>query len=85
MKTSALQGPSVMSAIEAFKPVNRTAALRRPLRLPIIDVFKGQRGGLSIGGKVEGGALKASTCAHWSSAAVLTLTAASLWAGAILR
>ena len=33
--------------------------------MPIIDVFKGQRGGQSIGGKIEGGALKASICAQW--------------------
>ena len=32
----------------------------RPLRLPINDVFKGDRGGQSIGGKLEAGALKVS-------------------------
>jgi elongation factor 1 alpha-like protein len=29
-----------------------------PLRLPIHDVFKGKHGGLSVGGKLESGAVK---------------------------
>ena len=51
-----LQGPSVVGAINAFKPSER--GTNRPFRLPISDVFKGQRGGLSVGGKLEGGAVK---------------------------
>ena len=29
-----------------------------PLRLPINDIFKGERGGQSMGGKLEAGAIK---------------------------
>lgn len=29
-----------------------------PLRLPINDVFKGDRGGQSVGGKLEAGAIR---------------------------
>lgn len=29
--------------------------------MPITDVFKGQRGGISVGGKLEGGAVKVGT------------------------
>lgn len=55
-----LQGPSVVSAIDAFKPADR--ALNKPFRMPISDVFKaGQRGGISVGGKIEGGAVQVGT------------------------
>ncbi len=50
------RGPSVVAAIDAFQPAVR--AVGRPLRLPIADVFKGQRGGMAVSGKLEGGALK---------------------------
>ena len=50
------RGPSVVAAIDAFRPAAR--ALERSLRMPIADVFKGLRGGLTVGGKLEGGALK---------------------------
>lgn len=50
--------PSVVDAIDAFRLAARPTG--RPLRMPIADVFKGPRGGLSIGGKLEGGALKVS-------------------------
>ena len=53
------QGPSVVAAINAFKPSER--ATSKPFRMPITDVFKGQRGGISVGGKLEGGAVKVGT------------------------
>ena len=56
---SSLQGPSVLQAIDAFKPAER--ATSKPFRMPITDVFKGQRGGISVGGKLEGGAVKVGT------------------------
>lgn len=54
-----MQGPCVVDAINAFKPSDR--ATSKPFRLPITDVFKGQRGGISVGGKLEGGAVKVGT------------------------
>lgn len=54
-----MQGPSVVEAINAFKPSER--ATSKPFRMPITDVFKGQRGGISVGGKLEGGAVKVGT------------------------
>ncbi|KAL3137939.1 hypothetical protein ABBQ38_005186 [Trebouxia sp. C0009 RCD-2024] len=53
------KGPSVVQAIDAFKPSER--ATNKPFRMPITDVFKGQRGGLSVGGKLEGGAVAVGT------------------------
>ncbi|KAL3150476.1 hypothetical protein ABBQ32_000300 [Trebouxia sp. C0010 RCD-2024] len=53
------KGPSVLQAIDAFKPSAR--ATNKPFRMPITDVFKGQRGGLSVGGKLEGGAVAVGT------------------------
>ncbi|DBA92996.1 TPA: hypothetical protein ACH3X2_003338 [Trebouxia sp. C0005] len=53
------KGPSVVAAINAFKPSER--ATSKPFRMPITDVFKGQRGGISVGGKLEGGAVKVGT------------------------
>lgn len=52
------RGPTVVQAIDAFKPAAR--ALNRPLRLPVADVFKAARGGVAVGGKLEAGALKVS-------------------------
>ena len=54
-----LQGFSVVGAINAFKPSER--AINRPFRLPITDVFKGQRGGVSVGKLLAGGAVKVGT------------------------
>lgn len=54
-----LQGPCVLQAIDAFKPSER--ATSKPFRMPITDVFKGQRGGVSVGGKLEGGAVAVGT------------------------
>lgn len=54
-----LQGPSVVNAIDAFKPSER--ATGKPFRMPISDVFKGQRGGICVGGKLEGGAVQVGT------------------------
>ncbi|KAK9830139.1 hypothetical protein WJX72_009959 [[Myrmecia] bisecta] len=50
------KGPTVVGIIDSFKPTQRNTG--RPLRMPIADVFKGQRGGTAVGGKLEGGALK---------------------------
>lgn len=50
------RGPSVVAAIDAFRPAAR--AVGWPLRMPIADVFKGLRSGVAVGGKLEGGALK---------------------------
>ena len=49
-------GPTVVQAIDSFQPTSRAAAAL-PLRLPVADVFKGQRGGQSLGGKLEVSAL----------------------------
>ena len=46
----------MVNAIDAFKPSER--AIQKPFRMPISDVFKGQRGGISVGGKLEGGAVQ---------------------------
>ena len=54
-----LQGPSVVQAIDAFQPSER--ATNKPFRMPITDVFNGQRGGLSVGVKLEGGAVAVGT------------------------
>lgn len=56
------RGPSVMDAIEAFRPAARI--LNRPLRMPVTDVFKGSRGGAAVGGKIEGGALKVGEASY---------------------
>ena len=45
--------------MNAFRPSER--ATSKPFRMPITDVFKGQRGGVSVGGKLEGGAVKVGT------------------------
>ena len=50
------RGPTVVQAIDAFKPGARDA--NKPLRLPVTDVFKSARGGAALGGRLAGGALK---------------------------
>lgn len=54
-----LQGCTVTEAIDKFQPAQR--AIDKPLRLPIRDVFRSQRGGTAVGGKLEAGALKPGT------------------------
>lgn len=49
------RGPTLVQAVDGFRPGHR--AVERPLRLPVSDVFKHPRGGIAVGGKVEGGAL----------------------------
>lgn len=51
-----MQGPSVADAINAFHAADRE--VHKPLRMPIVEVFKGSRGGMCISGKVEAGAMK---------------------------
>lgn len=50
------RGPTLVDAIDSFKSAERH--VDRPLRLPINDIFKGERGGQSVGGKLEAGAIK---------------------------
>ncbi|WIA29533.1 hypothetical protein OEZ86_012032 [Tetradesmus obliquus] len=50
------QGPTLVQAIDAFKPKPRNTGA--PLRMPVHDVFKARQGGVCVGGKLEGGALK---------------------------
>eukprot|EP00775_Hariotina_reticulata_P011038 gene11038-11193_t len=50
------KGPTLVQAIDAFVPKPRNTAA--PFRLAVHDVFKGRQGGLCVGGKVEGGAVK---------------------------
>lgn len=45
------QGPSLLQAIDALVPPAR--AVEHPLRVSVSDVFKGQRGGVVAGGKIE--------------------------------
>lgn len=45
------QGPTLLQAIDALPPPAR--AVDRPLRVSVSDVFKGPRGGVVVGGKVE--------------------------------
>lgn len=66
------RGPTLVQAIDAFRLAPRGA--ERPLRMPVSDVFKGARGGIAVGGKLEAGALKvrsvllsASGCGHKST------------------
>lgn len=51
-----MQGRSVAEAINAFQPAERD--VQRPLRMPIVEVFKGGRGAICISGKIEAGAMK---------------------------
>ncbi len=44
-------GPTLLQAIDALAPPAR--AVERPLRVSVSDVFKGTRGGIVAGGKVE--------------------------------
>eukprot|EP00879_Flechtneria_rotunda_P016026 GHRR01016762.1.p1 GENE.GHRR01016762.1~~GHRR01016762.1.p1 ORF type:complete len:694 (+),score=227.63 GHRR01016762.1:236-2317(+) len=50
------QGPTLVEAIDAFTPKLRNTGA--PLRLAVHDAYKGRQGGLCVGGKLEGGALK---------------------------
>ena len=43
-------------AIDHFKPTNRL--LEKPLRLPVADVQRSGKAGVTVGGKLEGGALR---------------------------
>lgn len=54
-------GPTVVQAVDSFQP--RERATERPLRLPVSDVTtKGkQGGGVGVGGKLEGGAVRVGT------------------------
>ncbi len=52
-------GPTLVQAIDGFKPTARDAS--KPLRLPVTDVFKSARGGAALGGRLAGGALKVLT------------------------
>lgn len=56
-----LQGPCLVSAIDEFALPHRSTD--RPLRLPVSEVSGGGRGGVAVtvGGKVEGGALRIGT------------------------
>ena len=47
-----------MQAVDNFKAPEHPTSL--PLRLPVSDVGRGPRGGMSVGGKVEAGALMVS-------------------------
>lgn len=47
---------SPTQAIDAFRPTHRL--LERPLRLPVSDVARAGKGGVTVGGKLEGGALR---------------------------
>lgn len=49
-------GPTLVQAIDNFRSARRVVEM--PLRLPIGDIFKGDRGGQSVGGKLEAGAIK---------------------------
>lgn len=48
--------PSSPQAIDAFHPTHRL--LERPLRLPVTDVVRSGKAGVTVGGKLEGGALR---------------------------
>ncbi|KAK9822587.1 hypothetical protein WJX74_007878 [Apatococcus lobatus] len=50
------QGPSVADAIDSFQAADRD--IHKPLRMPIVEVFKSSRGALCISGKVEAGVMK---------------------------
>ena len=45
------QGPTLLQAIDSLPAPAR--AVDRPLRVSVSDVFKGPRGGVVVGGKVE--------------------------------
>lgn len=50
------KGPTLVQAIDAFEPAERRLSL--PLRLPINDVARAERGGHCVSGKIEAGAIK---------------------------
>ncbi|EFN56452.1 hypothetical protein CHLNCDRAFT_35207 [Chlorella variabilis] len=50
------RGPTLAQAIDAFSPTHRL--VEKPLRLPVSDVVRGGKAGVTVGGKLEGGALR---------------------------
>ncbi|PSC70924.1 HBS1 isoform X1 isoform B [Micractinium conductrix] len=50
------KGPTLAQAIDNFAPTQRL--LERPLRLPVSDVLRAGKAGVTVGGKLEGGALR---------------------------
>mmetsp|Transcript_11558 Transcript_11558/g.34681 ORF Transcript_11558/g.34681 Transcript_11558/m.34681 type:complete len:692 (+) Transcript_11558:117-2192(+) len=53
-------GPTVVDVIDTFAPGGRAAAAL-PLRMCVSDLFRTARGQSLVGGKIEGGGLKAGT------------------------
>ena len=51
--------PSSLQAIDAFRPAHRL--VERPLRLAVADVQRSGKGGVLVGGKLEGGGLVAGS------------------------
>ena len=47
--------PACLQAIDMFQPSHRL--LEKPLRLPVADVARSGKAGVTVGGKLEGGAL----------------------------
>jgi sulfate adenylyltransferase subunit 1 (EFTu-like GTPase family) len=45
-----------LQAIDTFRPTHRL--LEKPLRLPVADVARSGKAGVTVGGKLEGGALR---------------------------
>ena len=54
--TAPLLCPAPAQAIDAFSPTHRL--VEKPLRLPVSDVVRGGKAGVTVGGKLEGGALR---------------------------
>jgi elongation factor 1 alpha-like protein len=48
--------PACLQAIDTFRPTHRL--LEKPLRLPVADVVRSGKAGVTVGGKLEGGALR---------------------------
>ena len=59
-----MQGPCVAEAIDAFQAAERD--IHKPLRMPIVEVFRGSRGAPCISGKVEAGAMKVPAARHFA-------------------
>lgn len=49
------KGPTLAQAIDNFRPTHRL--LEKPLRMPLTDVLRSGKAGVTVGGKLEGGAL----------------------------
>ncbi|KAL4857598.1 HBS1-like protein [Chlorella vulgaris] len=49
-------GATLAQAIDSFQPTDRSTD--KPLRLPVSDVSRSGKGGVTVGGKLEGGALR---------------------------